>query len=288
MIRFEPGKSPEEDPPPGNVTKILNTLSLGNQTQVLPQGSLNAPEKVDTVFPINYKSWFSTSAEPDGSSVDYMDWENFSGGLDIYRLGDRKTGNSLIKSFESARNIELTMDIGTPNKGGDGQTNLLCVNEMRHDLSGLSLAQAANIIFSDPIFHWEIEVMINRNQPNSYTVAHTLNHEMSLHAAALLDLAARATALMPEPTAPPKEMRQAREQVGVLLGEQIDPGPCSPKATHTSFVTNQNPRVIATHKAMLAALAKNTDGVTSLEADYRLDQKNLAIELKLPTPTYPL
>lgn len=203
--------------------------------------------------------WFDPANEPDDQSLDVVSFDDVQKAYALF-----KQSADELPGWEAVKNDPNTTVHFTTNLDLDaqGSTSLFVTDPDGQEHSAVDEAtvqQWSSWIGPDtPV---RIEVQVNPRQVDfkMHAVAHTINHEVSLHAIPTLSFIRR---LRKQNTAEKRES-SALEFYG---------GEGSESAQHERFVLGKNQNLLFTHKKMMeAAKASGWDAVRDLAGDYRAD-----------------
>ncbi|MFI6992842.1 hypothetical protein [Nonomuraea wenchangensis] len=271
-----------------NAGKVTGARATSREDRVLMRTPSPSPAARGPEASVTYGGLFDERNEPSEESFDYALWSLFQSALGLYQLADKRTRTPLLSIIEGFPSVSLAVTSGKV--AGYGQTkSFLLVRGMRLDLNkGVELRNVPDVLATDEQARWQIEVSVNQDLNEEYKVAHTLNHELSLHAAALFKVFRKVTLMLAGP-ADLEEKNRRLDAVGdYLVKELLGEGPSGDIARHHRFATDLPPgwRIMETYRAMQAVLAErgDEDGAGLLRDDFNEDRAARAAELKLPAP----
>ncbi|SEU36274.1 hypothetical protein [Nonomuraea wenchangensis] len=268
--------------------KVTGARATSREDRVLMRTPSPSPAARRPEASVTYEGLFDEHGEPSEDSLDYMSWDLFQNALSLYRLADQRTMTPLLSIIEGFPSVSLTVTSGK--LAGYGQTkSFLLVGDTRLDLTkDVKLRNVPDVLSTDAQARWQIEVSINQELEEVYKVAHTLNHELSLHAAAFFKVFRKVTLMLAGPADPEEKNRRLNAVGDYLVKELLGKGPSSDIARHRRFATDLPPgwRIMETYRAMQAVLAERGDknGAELLRVDFNEDRAARAAELELQEP----
>lgn len=235
---------------------------------------------------VEFRGYFSADAEPEvdedfESFEEHSRWEDAQDALKLYKQGDSNVNefdeslHSILSEFESEPNLTVVVSTD-PNLKDFGQTTFSVWDGNKY--RGIS-EESENSAKSDEWPAWvtagnpvRMEITINAKLKPA-EIAHTLNHEISLHASSDLAMIRKV-----------RDMRHPRMAKNFVDATVFKKGKYSTDYAHAQLGADKHPRLRATHEAMKEAATGNINEA-DLEEDYQSDVK--AHKKFVPTPYVP-
>jgi hypothetical protein len=220
--------------------------------------ALNSPGVLQRY--VTKSGFFDAANAPDETSIDYVSFDDTQNAYDLYdQAASELPGWSALKA-DPDTNIHFTTNFDLD---AQGSTSLWVTDadgeEHSTQVGGASIQEWSRWIGP----HTPVTILIEINPAQvdfkMEAVAHTINHEVSLHAIPTLVHIKQLRRIDDDD----RRTQQALENVE---------GQGSESAQHERFVLGKNQNLLFTHKKMMeAAKATGWDAVRNLAGDYRAD-----------------